>query len=320
MAAHDSDAVAVQQDAASVHALATRAFAEVDMHDPAIAILAAWAADIDAGIDEAALFVMPAATRSAGLAGLGVSDSRGRRTALIAGSTVFALVVSGGAAAAVTGDPLAMVRGPLHALGKVNPFADTESNARERLPEQAPTTADANKLLADAQRAVANGDMEKAQQLLTEAQALMGGAANPGQQNRIDKLIDDLSGKPGDSGEPGKPNDPGKPSDPGDPGQGPKGAGDPEGKGPADKTTGPENGSKGSNDPEGPDDKGPADKSQKESSTEQPANERTDPPKDEQSSEETGSGSAGGGRSSSDKDDQDGADKGQQSPKAGSKG
>ena len=194
MSTNEFDAVAVQQDAASVHALATRAFGEVDMNDPAVALLAAWVAQIDDGVDEVAQFVMPQ-NGSSGSSPVAISAPRGRRAALIAGSAAFALVVSGGAAAAVTGDPLAVVRAPLHALEKVNPFADAVTNARERLPLGTPATANANKLLADAQRAMAQGETSKAQKLIAEAEALLGGTANPGQLNRLEELKDKVAGQ-----------------------------------------------------------------------------------------------------------------------------
>lgn len=212
------------------------------MNDPAVALLAAWVAEIDEGVDEVTRFVMPRVS-SPGPTALASSTARGRRTALIVGSTVLALVVSGGAAAAVTGDPLALVRAPLHAIAKVNPFAGDEPKAHETLPEQTPDRAKANKLLADAHRALANGDPAKAQTLLTEATALLGGAANPGQQNRIGKLTGDL---PGQSGSHQSAN-----MGTGDkPDQGPKGPGD---KGPGDKGLGDKasRGPKGSHDPKG---------------------------------------------------------------------
>ena len=229
MGVQEVDIVAVQQDAAAVHALATRAFDEVDMHDPAVAILAAWVTQIDSGVDASTRFVMPQTPPSGSSTNV-MPASRGRRSALIAGSTVFALVVSGGAAAAVTGDPLAMVRAPLHALGKANPFADDAPGARDRLPEPAPTTAVVNKLLADALRAMANGQITKAEKLLDEATALLGETVNPGQQNRIDKLNGELPGQ----------------ADPNGKGPGDTPVTDPKGKGPGNiQTTDPSGSPKG---------------------------------------------------------------------------
>jgi len=252
MSTNEFDAVAVQQDAASVHALATRAFGEVDMNDPAVALLAAWVAQIDDGVDEVAQFVMPQ-NGSSGSSPVAISAPRGRRAALIAGSAAFALVVSGGAAAAVTGDPLAVVRAPLHALEKVNPFADAVTNARERLPLGTPATANANKLLADAQRAMAQGETSKAQKLIAEAEALLGGTANPGQLNRLEELKDKVAGQS-----------------------------DPKGKGPVNAP------GKGQSDPKG---KGPVDKAGSQQSGGSSGGGSTQPPKDETSSQGQGPGS-----------------------------
>jgi len=300
MSTNEFDAVAVQQDAASVHALATRAFGEVDMNDPAVALLAAWVAQIDDGVDEVAQFVMPQ-NGSSGSSPVAISAPRGRRAALIAGSAAFALVVSGGAAAAVTGDPLAVVRAPLHALEKVNPFADAVTNARERLPLGTPATANANKLLADAQRAMAQGETSKAQKLIAEAEALLGGTANPGQLNRLEELKDKVAGQSDPKGK-GPVNAPGKgQSDP--KGKGPvntpgKGQSDPKGKGPVNtpgkgqsdpKGKGPVNApGKGQSDPKG---KGPVDKAGSQQSGGSSGGGSTQPPKDETSSQGQGPGS-----------------------------
>ncbi len=284
MSTNEFDAVAVQQDAASVHALATRAFGEVDMNDPAVALLAAWVAQIDDGVDEVAQFVMPQ-NGSSGPSPVAISAPRGRRAALIAGSAAFALVVSGGAAAAVTGDPLAAVRAPLHALGELNPFADAVTNARERLPLSAPTTANANKLLAGAQRAMAQGRTSEAQKLIAEAEALLGGTANPGQLNRLEKLKDKVAGHSDPKGK-GLANAPGKgQSDPkgkglaNAPG---KGQSDPKGKGLANAP------GKGQSDPLG---KGPVDKAGSQQSGGSSGGGSTQPPKDETSSQGQGPGS-----------------------------
>ncbi len=294
MGADELDTVAVQQDAASVHALATRALDEVDMHDPAVAVLATWVAEIDSGIDETTVFVMPQ-TPVGESSTIVIAASRGRRTALIAGSTVLALVVSGGAAAAVTGDPLALVRAPLHAMAKVNPFVDSESNARDRLPKQAPTAANANKLLADAQRAMANGDTAKANELLADAEALLGGSVNPGQQNRIDRLKGD---PPGQSGSQQQPN------------QGSKGSSDPNGKGPVDRPD---------PDPKG---KGTGTGSQE---TTEPSPGSTKggsgkPSKDDTSNKDSGTDSDTPGGQGSDKAEDPGSRKSSHSPKSSPRG
>jgi hypothetical protein len=209
--ARDADELtAVQLDAIAIHALATRDESLIDRRDPVVSALADWVQQIDAGMGETTRFVLPMSTSNrlpvAGRVG------RGRRTALIAGSTVLALAVSGGAAAAVTGDPLAAIRAPIKVLGKVNPFTDSESNARDLLPPQTPARAQANKLLADARRALAQGHPLLANRLVTEASALLGDEVSPGQQKRLDHLAEDIASA---ADRPGKPSDaPGKPSDP----------------------------------------------------------------------------------------------------------
>jgi hypothetical protein len=158
------------------------------------------------------------------------------------------------------------VRAPLQALGKANPFADSDTNSRERLPQETPATANANKVLADAQRAMAKGDTAKAQKLIAAAETLMGGAANPGQQNRIDRLNDELAGQT-------EPNEP-------------------KGKGPVDRP------SQGSDDPKG---KGPVDKAGTEPAGESSTGGSSKPPKDKKPSKGSGSGSEVKGETGGDK-------------------
>jgi hypothetical protein len=247
MARHADDLTAVQLDALTIHALATRDTDLIDRRDPVVSALAGWVAQIDEGIESAVPFVLPGAYGRAASA----SGRRGRtgRAALIAGSTVLALAVSGGAAAAMTGDPLAAIRAPMKVLAKVNPFAgdgaDKAADSRELLPQQTPAKAQANKLLADARRALAQGHPHQARRLAAEAEALLGDQANPGQQKRIDKLSQDA---PGVAGQPGKPDNSGasKGKGPGDksdnpgaskgkgPGDTPDNSGAPKGKGPGD--------------------------------------------------------------------------------------
>ncbi len=203
MAGDPADMTAVQLDAVTIHALATRDTDLIDREDPVVSALASWVEQIDAGIEDAVPFVLPMA--SGRTTSRGTPGGRGRRTALIAGSTVLALAVSGGAAAAVTGDPLAAIRAPLKVLGKVNPFTEHESTARERLPEQTPATAQANKLLADARRALAQGHPNAAKRLIAEAVALLGNEANRGQQKRIDHLSQSIPGAPDGRGTPDEP-------------------------------------------------------------------------------------------------------------------
>jgi hypothetical protein len=212
MSRDELDMVAVHGDAALVDALATRSVGASDLDDPVVRALTEWGEYVDDGLDNAVTFVMPGSAGAARAAHAG----RGRRTMLVAGSTALALVVSGGAAAAVTGDPLAVVKAPLHALGTVNPFSGGETNAGDRPPNPTPTNAQANKLLADARRAMAQGHPVKAQRLLAEAKVLLGDDVNPGQQKFIDALTNALPERPGRSGgTAGEPGDRGNKPDPG---------------------------------------------------------------------------------------------------------
>lgn len=249
MATEDLDRLAVQRDAALIHALATRTLPaeDVDIHHPVVTYLAAWVDWVDAGVTDDTVFELTAHKDRAAAA----SGWRHNRAALIAGSTVAALLVSSGAAAAVTGDPFLVARAPFEVIEKVNPFGD-DDNARETLPDQAPDSADANKLLADAQRAMANGDTDEAERLVAEATAMLGDEVNPGQQNRIDKLNDHIAGgsKPGSS-------DGGSDSD-GEPGNDPdKGPGNDPGTGKNENSQKPD---KDTNDDKGPQDNDPVDK------------------------------------------------------------
>jgi hypothetical protein len=216
------DRLAVQRDAALIHALATRTVPplDIDLDDPVVTSLVAWVDWIDAGVNEAEVFEL-AEHKDRVVA----KGGKRHRAALIAGSTVAALVVTSGAAAAVSGDPFLVAKAPFTVIEKINPF-DTDGGAGERLPDRASEVAKANELLADARRAMANGDTAEAERLMAEATAALGDSANPGQQNRIDKLVADIdsggqnpgsggghpSGGPGGGAEPdtGKP-DNGKP-------------------------------------------------------------------------------------------------------------
>jgi hypothetical protein len=231
MADHELDRVAMQRDAALVHALATRTLPpdDVDLDDPIVTHLAVWADWVDAGANDAVtpFELAPGKDRVVAL-----SRQRARRrpnrAVIVAGGAVVALVVSSGAAAAVTGDPFLVAKAPLEVLKKVNPFdsgGDAAQNAREELPDRASDVAEANKLLADAQRAIAHGNFEKAQRLVDEAKGKLGGRPEATQQHRIDHLTEVIAGHDhqvdqtdkttegqgnGDTG-----NEHGQPSDPG---------------------------------------------------------------------------------------------------------
>jgi hypothetical protein len=187
---HDVDVLAVQRDGALVNALAGRGDLHDVADDPVARMLVAWVESIDAGLDDGRSWVVPEQERTPV-----PPDRRRGRAGLVAGVTAAVLVVSSGAAAAVTGDALAIVRAPIEVLGRVNPFVggqEETKDAKSGLPEAASPVAGPNKLLADAQRALAQGDVTEAARLLAQAQGLLGDATNPGQQHRIDKLTAQL--------------------------------------------------------------------------------------------------------------------------------
>jgi hypothetical protein len=187
---HDVDVLAVQRDGALVNALAVRGDLHDVADDPVARMLVAWVESVDAGLDDSRPWLMPEQERTPV-----PPDRRRGRAGLVAGVTAAVLVVSSGAAAAVTGDALAIVRAPIEVLGRVNPFVggqEETKDAKSGLPEAASPVAGPNKLLADAQRALAQGDVTEAARLLAQAQGLLGDATNPGQQHRIDKLTAQL--------------------------------------------------------------------------------------------------------------------------------
>jgi hypothetical protein len=205
MVYEEFDRLAVQRDAALIHSLATRTVPplDVDLEDPVVTSLVAWVDWVDVGVNEAEVFEL-AEHKDRVVAAHG----KRRRAALIAGSTIAALVVTSGAAAAVTGDPFIVAKAPFTVIEKINPF-DTDGGGEQRLPEKAADVAKANALLAQAHRAMANGDTAEAERLMAEATAAFGDNLSPGQQNRIDKLVEMIDSKgqnqpgSGAGGEPG---------------------------------------------------------------------------------------------------------------------
>ena len=187
----DVDVLAVQHDGVLINALAVRGDLDAFAADPVADLLVSWVQSIDEGIDDSAAWVMPEQEWTR------VTPRRQRgRAGLVAGVTAAVLVVSSGAAAAVTGDALAIVRAPIEVLGRVSPFHtgqdEAKDGAKDGLPEPAAPVAEPNKLLADVRRALAQGDKAEATRLLAQAQDLLGDAVNPGQQHRIDKLTSQL--------------------------------------------------------------------------------------------------------------------------------
>lgn len=210
---------AVQRDAQTVQALASRAPSLLDRDDVVAQHLAAWLEEIDRGIDATVVVQLPARETASSAP----KDRRARRAVGVAGATVVALVISSGAAAAVTGDPLAAVKAPLAALNTINPFVADDAATERAAPaddraddradaDKVPSVARTNQLLADAQRAIAQGDLERAADLLDQARA-----AGGGRQQRIDQVTDRLDqaidGQPGGASTGPKGQDPKDPVD-----------------------------------------------------------------------------------------------------------
>ena len=154
----DVDVLAVQHDGALINALAVRGDLDAFADDPVAGLLVAWVESIDAGIDDEQV-VGWCPSRSA----TPVTPVRHRgRAGLVAGVTAAVLVVSSGAAAAVTGTRWRSCARRSRSSGGSAPSTVGQDDAKAALPEPAAPVAGPNKLLADAQRALAQGDTEEA--------------------------------------------------------------------------------------------------------------------------------------------------------------
>ena len=173
------DLMAVNRDAELLDLLARRA--PVPPGDPVLALLAALAADVDEGLDEllvaseddpltraaaaATVVPQPAAVRS----GHGL---RATTVAIVVGATLSI----GGVAAAVTGDPLAPVKGIATAVGIGH--AQHEGKAAAQVANQ------------HARSALAHGDIAGAQaSLATMKEQLLRGDLSEGDRRSIEARI-----------------------------------------------------------------------------------------------------------------------------------
>jgi hypothetical protein len=114
------DLLAINRDADLLDRLARRA--PVPAGDPVLALLAALAADVDDGLDELLVADEDDPLVAAASVATVVPESRGPRRGLGLRATTVAIVAGvtlsiGGVAAAVTGDPLAPVKGIVTAMG-----------------------------------------------------------------------------------------------------------------------------------------------------------------------------------------------------------
>ena len=106
--------------------------------------------------------------------------TRGRRSALIAGSTVLRARRLQGCCCRRDGRPAGDRAGAARRpRARSTPSTTPSRTHANAFPSRHRRSADANKLLADAQRAMAQGDTEEAERLLAEAEALLGDARQP---------------------------------------------------------------------------------------------------------------------------------------------
>ena len=197
MSRHELDVVAVQQDAVTVQALSTRSTRRPGPRRPCRC--SCWPPGCRGSTQASTTPVVRVSSRSRSCGQRRAGGrAKGSARGLVAGSTVLALVVSSGAAAAVTGDPLLVVRAPFEVLGEGEPLRRRRVG-RTRPPSR--TGTGGGRCQQAARRCPAGawhrGDVEEAERLLAEAEALLGDAVNPGQQNRIDKIADGIAGNTG---------------------------------------------------------------------------------------------------------------------------
>ena len=168
-------------------------------------LLAALAAEVDdglAGLLDDADLPIPAAPPPPG------ADAAGHGRRLGAAGVAAAVLLGGsvalsGAAAAVTGDPLAPYKTVGHVVGPCRrdvgaAVGDALSFGDDDLPEQAAPIAHLNKRLAGARAALAHGDTTEVRALVDELTAVLATAdlsdeQRAALQQRLDKLEDSLA-------------------------------------------------------------------------------------------------------------------------------
>ena len=194
----DRDLLLVQEDALLVETVARRGDLSAFRDEPLAALLGALAADVDEG-DMApptryAPIVVPATSSHS-------PRSRPRHhTGVVALTVAAVLVGSSGVAAAVTGDPLAAIKGAAHLVtGPANgPKADEPSDGQGlgrdgSLPDPAAAEAVLNRSLNQVGRLIARGDLDEARALLVAATAQLASLGNdvaPGMEQRLEAIAD----------------------------------------------------------------------------------------------------------------------------------
>ena len=195
------DLLAVQRDDELLDLLGSRRAMSDD--DEVARLLAALAADVDHALPAAAR-----PTASTTTAPAQVAEALGHARRLGAAGVAAAVLLGGsvalsGAAAAVTGDPLAPYRTVGQAVGTVGDAVGTAvgqalSFGDDDLPEQAAPIAHLNKRLAGARAALAHGHTTEVRALVDELTAVLATAdlsdeQRAALQQRLDKLEDSLA-------------------------------------------------------------------------------------------------------------------------------
>jgi hypothetical protein len=193
------DLLAVQRDDELLDRLGARRAIAGD--DEVTRLLAALAAEVDNAMPAAPL--LSAAPVPAQVADAETGAGRGRR--LGAAGVAAAVLLGGsvalsGAAAAVTGDPLAPYKTVGHAVGSVGSAVGhaLSFGGGGDLPEQAAPIAHLQKRLAGARAALAHGDTAQVQALVDELTAVLATAdltdeQRAALQQRLDQLEDSLA-------------------------------------------------------------------------------------------------------------------------------
>ena len=197
------DLLAVQRDDDLLDLLGARR--AVSDGDEVARLLAALAADVDEALPAAPVRAPVAAGPAAPTP---VDDTSGHTRRLGAAGVAAAVLLGGsvalsGAAAAVTGDPLAPYKTVGHAVGTVGHAVGTAvgqalSLGEDDLPEQAAPIAHLNKRMAGARAALAHGDTAQVQALVDELTAVLATAdlsdeQRAALQQRVDRLEDSLA-------------------------------------------------------------------------------------------------------------------------------
>jgi hypothetical protein len=209
---HVPDMVAVTEDAYLVDQLSRRAGVDdvraVFADDRVAQLLVSLVADVDDDLplaDNHSLATTMPGGRPWEAAGTALPKERRRPLALVTAAAVAgAVLLSSGAAAAVTGSPLTPWRAAVHAVWSPEQGA-TLAEPRS-LPSQAADPAQVNQRLSGVGAALAQGRLDDARDQLAAARALVDAGADlpPGQEQRLQnletRLQSLLDGKPGKGG------------------------------------------------------------------------------------------------------------------------